>query len=172
MDAAVEAGDGPGVMHLVRASVGFLALGAMAGSSGDVSALDDGPVTLVTHLGALALTGPSLLVAHSVLGLRAAPEGLVRALGRTYARTGDLALGLVPFALFFAWTTSIGPQVVAVASLGAGAMGLSAASAGLIAIEASASETVEAPTRMSALVAVWVLLTLAGAARIAWEVSA
>lgn len=163
----------PGALALLRASLGFVALGAMASLDRPVtSGWDDGPLTLVTHLGALALTAPSLLVAHPVLGLRAQPEALVTALASAYVRTGHLALGLVPFGLFFALTTSIGPQVVAVTSLVAGALGLTAAAGGLVAAERRADPVLPSWGRMHVLTAGWVLLTLAGAVRIAFEVSA
>ena len=106
----VVAPDSVGVWRILRATSGFLLLGLVGTLTPHATPehlLQTAPSGLLVHLGALALTGPTLLVAHPFLGLEASPDRLVVALGRAFARAGDLALGLVPFLLFFAATTQV-----------------------------------------------------------------
>jgi len=177
-EAEPETGSPPvGALRVLRASAGFLLLGAIGTLSPVATPRDllhTAPSGLLVHLGALALTGPTLLVAHPFLGLEASPDRLVGALGRAFARAGDLALGLVPFLLFFAATTRLGTLLLAVLLGFVGITALVAAARDLVAAERAApgaSAVVGIRVfRMRALAVAWSVLTLLAAARVGVEV--
>jgi exosortase/archaeosortase len=158
----------PTIPQVGRAALGFVALGlAGALAQGPAPALHAAPGGLAVHLGAYALTAPSLLVVHPFLGLDARPDALVAILARGFVRAGDLALGLTPLLAFFALTTTIGPALFPILLGCAGAAALVGVAGELVATEAPAGLR-----RMQALTAAWCALTVLGAARIGWEVLA
>jgi hypothetical protein len=95
--------------ELLQGFLGFAALGLCAGfGSGDVfTASRTVPTGLIVVGGALALTGPALIVAHQFLGLRATPDALFGALVRGFAATGRAAIGLCPAMLLFSSTSGL-----------------------------------------------------------------
>lgn len=162
----------PSLAAVGRAALGFVALGATAALGADwSSAAHTAPSALIVHLGAFALTGPTLLVAHPFLGLEAKPDVLVAGLGRAFVRAGDLALGLSPLLLFFAATTAIAHGLFVVLLAFVGGAGLLGAARDLVAAEAlTPGASPAAVHKMRVLAAAWSALTVLGAARVGWEV--
>jgi len=135
------------------------------------------PSGLIIGAGALLLTGPALVVAHQFLGLTARPEVLVGSLAQGFVRSGQLALGLCPFMLFFSATSGLWGVLLAAILGGIGALGLGWTIHALVHSEprqGSASPlwfTARNQLTMSGLVACWSGLTFLIALRIAWDVS-
>lgn len=162
----------PSLRELVHGMGGLLALGAagVVGAHGLApSAL---PGVLWTSAGAVVLTGPALLVVHQFLGLQAAPDRVVGALAWALARAGHLALGLVPFQVFFSVTTARGPGLLALLLAGLGSVGLVAAMRGVVDAERATGATGRSLMNAHALAVGWAGLTLLVGLRLGWEVMA
>lgn len=149
---------------------GLLALGTSAAFGAHGAVVHAVPNGLWVGGGALLLTAPALLVAHQFMGLSAAPERVMGALAETVARGGMLALGLVPFQLFFSATTLRGPVLFTLLLAGIGAAGLVSAGRQLMDAERAAgtSGLELAPARL--LVTGWSTLTVLVGLRLAWAV--
>lgn len=151
---------------------GLLALGAAGAVGAHGLAVHAFPGALWTSAGALVLTGPALLVVHQFLGLQAAPDRVIGSLAHALARGGALALGLVPFQLFFSVTTTRGPGFLALLLCGIAGSGLLAATRGLVDAELHAGATPMQRLHVRGLAAGWALLTLLVGLRLGWEVMA
>jgi hypothetical protein len=154
----------PGAARLGRAVVGFALLGACAALGAEPSsAASIGPSALIVDVGALVLTGPTLLVGHQVLGLEAPVTALAGALGNALCRTGDLALALCPALLWFAATSGLASPVLVLFLIGMAAVGLAHAWAGLrdaeLAVGPAGSARVVRDAKMQSLTLAWMGLT-------------
>ena len=152
---------------------GFALLGLCAGfGAGDhLMAARSIPSGLGVGLGSLVLTAPALVVGHQLLRLQASPETLVETLVRGFSRSGVIALGLAPAALFFSATSRLGLVLLAVSVAGAGALGLLATMRDLLVAEGV--EVQVNPGRAAAtwmLVLGWAGLTVLIAGRLAFDV--
>ena len=145
----------PSPSGLARALVGYALLGGVAALGTGAEAATQAPVGLVSAVGALALTVPALLVAHPFLTLRAAPQALVAAIARPFARTGDLALGLVPTLLLFRATSGLAQLLLAVMLVGAATLGFSLAIRNLVAAESETSADSWSVWKMTLLAWAW-----------------
>lgn len=131
------------------------------------------PVAAAPLLGALLLTAPALIAMHQFLGLHARPEHMVVALSRALVVGGHVAGGLSPVALFFAATTGLWPQVIA---LGGSLVGLATAATAARALHEAERTSGHLPSaRFSLLVAGWLglgtLITLRLAADLALSIA-
>lgn len=156
----------PSPLAFGRALGGYALLGVIAALGGAEGA-SQAPVSAVSTVGALVLTVPALLVAHPFLSLRAAPEALLGAIARPFARVGDLALGLVPTLLLFRATSGLAPLLLAAMLVGLACLGFSLAVRHLVQAERSANPDYWAVARMSMLAWAWSGLALLIGARLA-----
>jgi len=162
----------PALAEVVRGLGGWLALGTAGAVGAHGVAVSAFPGPLWTSAGAVVLTGPALLVVHQFLGLRAAPDRVIGSLAHALARSGHLALGLVPFQLFFSVTTQRGPAFLALLLGGIAGTGLLAAGRGLIDAEVATGTTGAQALHARALAVGWSVLTLLVGLRLGWEVMA
>lgn len=156
---------------MVRAVAGWVGLGAIGlATQADVAAVGTA-YTLAAPAGALLLTVPALLVGHQYLSLHAPPAALVSTLLRGFCRSGDVALGMVPIALLFATTSSLGPLVLVLTLLGACLQGLLVTMRGLSTVEASHTPTGAWADRgrMALLVSAWGGLYALIGLRLTWN---
>ncbi len=156
----------PSALAFGRALLGFGLLGLVAAMGGDAAGVSRAPVGLVSAAGALVLTVPALLVAHPFLSLRAAPQALLAAITRPFARVGDLALGLVPTLLLFRATSGLAPLLLCAFLLGLAGLGFSLAIRHLVAAERAANPQVWAVGKMSVLAFGWSALAFLIGARL------
>ena len=173
MDAATPTGSSlPTVRDVAQGLGGLLALGT-AGALGAHGLTPHAmPGVLWTSAGALVLTGPALLVVHQFLGLQAAPDRVVGSMAWALAKAGQLAMGLVPFQVFFSVTTQRGPGLLALLLCGLGGTGLLAAMRGLVDAERDAGSTGTQLMHVRGLALAWAALTLLVGLRLGWEVMA
>lgn len=157
----------PSPAALARGLLGYALLGAVAALGTDPAAISHAPVGLVSAVGALALTVPALLVAHPFLTLRAAPQALVAAIARAFARVGDLALGLVPTLLLFRATSGLAQLLLALMLVGVGTLGFSLAIRNLVTAESKASADSWSVWKMTLLAWAWSGLAALIGARLA-----
>jgi hypothetical protein len=146
----VEMPDGRALLGAVG---GFLVAGLSAGlgASAPEVALRAVPSGLLVGGGALALTGPALVVVHQYLGLQARPVDLAAGLADGFVRAGRTALGFAPVLAFFALTTGLWVAAAAGVGLAVGAVGFAWSGAAL--------RRSEPPSvRMDGLVVAWTLL--------------
>lgn len=122
------------------------------------------PALAAPALGAVVLTAPALLAVHQFLGLDAAPERLVAALGRAVVAGGQIALGLVPVVLFFAATSTLWPVALAAA---VAIPGIAMAAVAIMGLRDAEGDALVMPPRFALLLVGWAGLALAIAARIA-----
>ena len=85
--------------------------------------------------GTVAMTTPTLLVAHQYAALSARPAAVLAVVLSSLARTGGLALWLSPVLLFFAASSGVWAVIFWVAMLWLGLVGLSCAALGVVALE-------------------------------------
>lgn len=112
-------------VRILRSVVGFSLLGLFAAIGSHEGQLVDGlQAALLPVAGATVLTVPALLVAHQTLALKADPQSLLRALGRTLCDAGELALALLPVLGLFLLTTDITPALFFVLQSGIGVLTL------------------------------------------------
>lgn len=162
----------PSLQEVAHGLGGLLALGAAGVVGAHGLAPQALPGVLWTSAGAVVLTGPALLVVHQFLGLQAAPDRVVGALAWALARTGHLAMGLVPFQVFFSATTARGPGLLALLLAGIGGVGLMAAMRGVVDAERDSGATGAALLNARGLAVGWAGLTLLVGLRLGWEVMA
>lgn len=156
---------------MVRAVAGWVGLGAIGlATRADVTAVGTA-YTLAAPAGALLLTVPALLVGHQYLSLHAPPAALVSTLLRGFCRSGDVALGMVPIALLFATTSSLGPVVLVLTLLGACLQGLLVTMRALSTVEAGHTPSAAWTDRgrMALLVAAWGGLYALIGLRLTWN---
>ena len=111
--------------RILRAVSGFSLLGLCAALGSPEGLLADGlQAALMPVAGAAVLTVPALLVAHQTLALKADPQSLLRALGRTFCDAGELALALLPVVGLFMLTTDVTPALFAMLTAGIGTLAL------------------------------------------------
>ncbi len=161
--------------QLLLAAGGCLALdGAAALGAGDPQVAARAlPAGLAIFLGTVLLTAPALVVAHQFLGLKARPEDLLRALSWGFVRCGVVALGLAPFALFFAATSSLWAVALCGSLFIAGLAGLSRADRELREVERGIGDAELERRRVGVMTLVvmgWATLSFLVALRITWDV--
>jgi hypothetical protein len=162
--------------QLLLAAGGCLALDAAAalGAGDPQVAARALPAGLAIFLGTVLLTAPALVVAHQFLGLKAKPEELLRALSWGFVRCGVVALGLAPFALFFAATSSLWAVALCGSLFIAGLAGLSRADRELREVERGIGDAELERRRvgvMTLVVVGWATLSFLVALRITWDVA-
>lgn len=162
----------PAGSDLLVAAGGFFLLGLAAslGSGSVETTAHNLPATLFTSVGSLVLTGPALLVVHQFLRLDAPPQALAAALGRGFAVSGRLALGLSAPMLFFSATSGIWTLLLSASLVLIAAMGLSATVSFLVRAEEQAGASFAKRSHMFLLALAWCALTALTALRIAVDV--
>jgi hypothetical protein len=137
----------PPALGLVRAVLGFMLLGALAGAgSPSASVLLGIRASVVPVAGALLLTTPALLVTDQWRQGRASPTAKAAAVLRSFVGCGDIALALLPILLLFSLTTNRSAAVWALLDLALGALGIVLAVSRLAKVEASALKEPGDPT--------------------------
>ncbi len=152
----------PGGRALLGAAAGWACAGLASGLGAPAPdmAARAVPAGLVVVIGAMALTGPALVVGHQYLGLAARPVDLAAGLADGFVRSGRTALGFAPALAFFALTTSLWLPMAVLAGGTAALVALGWAVSGL--------RRAEAPSlRLDGLALGWSLLASLVALRLA-----
>jgi hypothetical protein len=158
----------PAVLSSI-AAMGLVAAAAALGSADPSVVARALPALAAPALGALVLTAPALLAVHQFLGLAAAPERLVAALGNAVVAAGRIALGLVPVVLFFAATSTLWPVALAAA---VAVPGIAMACVAIMGLRDAETAALVMPPRFAFLLVGWSCLALLIALRISVSMAA
>lgn len=159
----------PPLPHVVHAAGGLFLFGLCLGLGADtpIHALRAGPAALLLAVAPFVLTTPALLVVHAFLRLQAPVDALVGSVAQAVVRSGRLALGLTPTALFFAATTDLAFLGWILGGAALGAWCVASGASALMRAERDAGADLVQLGAAQALIAGWSLLTLAIGLRLA-----
>lgn len=119
----------PQPREILGAILGFSILGATAATWGGADAWRVGAAGLAAAAGAVALTTPTVVIAHAFIGLDGPPSEAAAAPLGAFTRAGRLAGWLAPVLLFFVAAGGTRDVVYGLALVGTGLVGLAAGAA-------------------------------------------